>query len=292
MTVGVCITTRHRPELLEECLTHIERSTLHPERVIVSDDSSKPEMIAATEAAVARFERATYVRGPRRGVCANRNNTLDALVAAGPAARTDHVAFLDDDALVEPEYFARAQAVIDATAPERRDRIIVSGVRIDLRGERTTPCKLNFRGYFEPCERTEVAGASYAVYPTSFFDRHRWDEQIYFGYEDAELSLRALRDGYDIVHCDDMVLTDAGRDQSTLLSEGGKVDTYGFSGEAARLYVGVKRFKDIEQSIPKLAAFIPLFFAQVSYSLAKRGSLSRLPELVRLSKVSSLVRRS
>lgn len=289
MTLGVCITTRHRPELLEECLAHIERSTEKPVRVVVSDDSSKPESIAETERVVSLFARATYVRGPRRGVCANRNNAIKVLTK-DPAI--DLVAFLDDDAFVEPAYFERALEVLEDLPEERRRKTIVSGVRIDLKGERTVPCKLSFRGYFVRSERTEVAGASYAVYPKEFFARHEWDEQIYFGYEDAELSLRAMHDGYEILHCEKMVMIDAGRDQSSMLEGGDRVDAYNFSGEAARLYVGVKRFKDIEHSLPKLAVFVPLFFAQVSYSLAKRHSLSRLPELVKLSNVASLVRRA
>jgi glycosyltransferase involved in cell wall biosynthesis len=79
MTLGVCITTRHRPELLEECLAHIERSTVKPARVVVSDDSSRPESIEETARVVAKFARATYVAGPRKGVCANRNNALAVL---------------------------------------------------------------------------------------------------------------------------------------------------------------------------------------------------------------------
>ncbi len=286
MTVGVCVTTRHRHELLLACLTHIEQSSLLPLHVVVSDDSSKPGEIAKTKEVVGRFPRAVYVEGPHRGVCANRNNALEHI------GEVDHVAFLDDDALVTPDYFARAQAVFDAAPAERRGRLIVSGVRIDLEGRRTVPVKLGFRGYFVETRPTRVAGASYAVYPRSFFNAHLWDEQIYFGYEDAELSLRALTDGFEIVHSDEMVLTDAGRDQSTLLSEGGSVDAYNFNGEAARLYVGVKRYKEIERSLPKLALFVPTYFAQVTYSLAKRGSLRRLPQLVKLSNVASLFKRA
>src|SRR5580765_7219246 len=119
MTIGVCITTRHRADLLEQCLQHIEGSTRVPEHVVVSDDSSKPDEIEKTRATVARFARARYVEGPHRGVCANRNNALARL------PRVDQVAFLDDDALVAPEYFARAMAVFDALPADRRDRTIV-----------------------------------------------------------------------------------------------------------------------------------------------------------------------
>ena len=280
---GVCITTRHRTDLLEQCLEHIEKSTVQPARVVVSDDSSKPEMIEQTKAVVAKFPRAIYVQGPRTGVCANRNNTLKYV------GDVEYIAFLDDDALVRPEYFSRALEVFDGLTPARRERTIVSGVRFDLSGGRTVQCKLSFRGYFVQTDKTEVAGASYAVYPRAFFDNHKWDEKIYFGFEDAELSLRALADGYEIVHREDMIMTDAGLDQSSLLKEGDKVSAYDFSGEAARLYIGVKRFKDIERDYRKLALFVPVFFAQVTYSLAKRRALSRMGELVKLSRVKELI---
>lgn len=283
MSLGVCITTRHRTDLLRQCLEHIAASTLQPARVVVSDDSSKPEAIAANQAVVAKFPRTLYTSGPHRGVCANRNHALAQLDVV------DYVAFLDDDALVAPEYFARALAVFDALPADSRERTIVSGVRLDTNGGRSTKCKLNFSGYFVPAAETQVAGASYAVYPRSFFDRHLWDEQIYFGYEDAELSLRALHDGYQILHREDLELVDAGINQSTLLDEGARMNAYSFNGEAARLYVGVKRFKDIERNYAKLAVFVPLFLGQITYSLAKRRSLTRLPELLKLSRVVSLI---
>jgi len=284
MSLGVCITTRHRTDLLGQCLEHIAKSEVKPVRVVISDDSSKPDVIAENKALVARYPWAVYVEGPHTGVCANRNNAL------AHVGDVDYVAFLDDDALIPPGYFGRALSVFDALPEAQRARTIVSGVRVDLKGGRTTKCKLSFRGYFVGADKTEVAGASYAVYPRSFFDRHKWDEEIYFGFEDAELSLRAIKDGYDIVHREDMELLDAGLDQSTLLKEGDRVNAYDFNGEAARLYVGVKRYKDIEQDYRKLALFVPVFFAQVTYSLAKRRALGRLPELVKLSHVTSLLR--
>jgi hypothetical protein len=85
-------------------------------------------------------------------------------------------------------------------------------------------------------------------------------------------------------------LSDVGQGKSTLLENPGRVSEYAFNGEAARLYVGVKRYKDIEANYAKLALFVPLFFAQTTWSLAKRRSLHRMPELVRLSNVTSLLR--
>jgi GT2 family glycosyltransferase len=286
MSIGVCITTRHRPEVLEQCLRHLAASTLAPAHVVVSDDSSKPELAEATRRVVVSFPSVTYVRGPLRGVCANRNNALAHL------RPVDYVAFLDDDALVSPTYLAVAHAAYDALPLERRSRSILTGVRLDQKSLRVeTNCKLDFRCYFASSDTPEIAGASYAAYPRSFFDRHPWDEQIFFGLEDAELSLRALKDGYEIIFVLDMVLTDAGHGASTVLEEPGKVTGYAFNGEAARLYVGVKRYKEIERDYLKLGAFVVLFFGQITYSLAKRRSLHRMSELVRLSNVAALFRR-
>ena len=284
MSIGVCITTRHRPELLAQCLEHLEKSDLRPARIVVSDDSSTPEMFEETARVVARFPTAKYVTGPRKGVCANRNNALRHLEPV------DHVAFLDDDALVSPRYLAVAQETFDRLPASRKDRTILTGVRIDAFQPRVeTTCKLDFFCRFVASDTAEVAGASYAVYPRSFFDGHLWDEHIYFGLEDAELSLRAKKDGYDIVHVPEMILTDVAYRKSTFMAAEGKVTAYEFNGEAARLYVGVKRYKDIEGNYAKLAVFVPVFFAQITWALAKRRALGRMPELLRLSNVTSLL---
>jgi GT2 family glycosyltransferase len=284
MPIGVCITTRHRPELLEDCLRHIQANTLRPARTVVSDDSSDETMIAQTKAVVARFSDVVYVGGPHKGVCANRNHALAYLGDA------EYVAFLDDDALVREDYFAVAQAAFDAMPVARRARTIATGLRVSPEGRLTGGrVRLNLRGYFEPTETNEIAGASYSVFPRTFFRDHPWDEQIYFGYEDAELSFRARKAGYDIVNVEQMIVTDGGWMKSTLSGASGELDSYNFAGEAARLYVGVKRFGEIDRDYAKLAVFLGLYFGQVTWSLSKRGSLRRMPELLRLSRVGSLL---
>ncbi len=287
MSIGVCITTRHRPDLLDETLKRLQKSTLPAAHIVVSDDSLAPEMIEQTRAVVARSPNTLYVTGPHKGVCANRNNALAHL------REVDYVAFLDDDGFVTPEYLQVAQEMYDAMPAEQRARTILTGTRIDARNKRIeTTAKLDFRCYFAPSDRAEIAGASYAVYPRAFFDRHPWDERIFFGLEDAELSLRARKDGYAIEFIPQMIMFDAAQGQSTVLQEPGRVTAYAFNGEAARLYLGVKRYKDIEPNYVKLGIFVPLFFAQVTYSFAIRRSLNRLPELVRRSNVTSLFRRA
>jgi glycosyltransferase involved in cell wall biosynthesis len=283
LRIGACITTRHRPDMLRDALAHLAKGSLRPDSIVVSDDSSEPDLAARTREAVAEFPNVTYVSGPRQGVCANRNHALDQL------GDVDLVTFLDDDAMVSPEYLATAVAFYDGLPADRRGRVILSGVRNQLDGGRTRPTRINFRGFFEDADPTEVAGASYAVYPRQFLAAHRWDELIYFGYEDAELSLRARRDGFTIVHRDDLVLTDAGKRRSTLLSEGERVNQYLFLGSAARLYVGVKRYGVIDRNLGRLALFVVLFFVETLATLAKRRSLRRLPELVRVSNVDELL---
>jgi glycosyltransferase involved in cell wall biosynthesis len=286
MTIGVCITTRHRPELLLDCLRHLRFSSVRSAIVVVSDDSTDPDSMVENRRLCAEHKDLVYVVGPKRGVCANRNNALDELRRRRPV---DLVAFLDDDALVATDYFQRALDGLELLSPSERARTIMSGVRVDESGTRTTPTRLDFSGYFVSSKVTEVAGASYAIYPFDFFDEHRWDDLIYFGYEDAELSLRAIRDGYSICHSELMELTDAGRQKSSMMDGEQSFDRYNFSGEAARLYVGVKRFKDINRNLIKLSLFLPIYFVQLIFSLIKRRSLSRLPELLRLSNVRSLL---
>jgi glycosyltransferase involved in cell wall biosynthesis len=94
-SAAVVIATRFRPDLLDRCVSAVREQSVLPATVIVVDNSAGDE---ATRA-VAVGSGATYLVEPRLGVAHARN--VGAL-----AATTDVVAYVDDDAIPEPNWLA------------------------------------------------------------------------------------------------------------------------------------------------------------------------------------------
>lgn len=289
MHLSACITTRNRTQKLDDCLLAIWESNIKPYSVIVSDDSPECEVQQKNYKVVKRYPGTTYIIGPRSGVCANRNNAVNAI----PASETDLVAFIDDDICVAPDFIGRAVDRYTQMTPQQRNCTILSGVSRDGDGYETSPTKLSFRGYFCPSDIPQAVAIHAAIFPRSFFEEEQWDENIYFGYEDAELCLRALKRGYRILHCPELRVLHAGANNSTLAVAGrGSLTDYDIHVEAARLYVGIKRYKDIFPDPLKLIIFIGFYFIHMTGFLLKRGSINAWSEIIRCSHIQRLWQQS
>ncbi|KYC35923.1 glycosyltransferase [Scytonema hofmannii PCC 7110] len=292
MRVSACITTRNRTKNLEECLQALWNSDVKPYTVVVSDDSSSIEVQQQNYQIVQKYPGTKYITGPRLGVCANRNNAVNAI----PSSETDFVAFIDDDICVKPDFIARALERYSQLSPEQRNRTILSGVSRSPDGSfEMVSGKLSFRGYFCKSDVPESVAIHATLFPRKFFDQEQWDENIFFGYEDAELCLRALKQGYKIQHCPELLVTHAASEgfTSTLNEPGvGSLTRYEISIEAARLYIGIKRYKDLSPDPIKLVVFLILYFVHMTLYLMKRGAIQAWPQIVRLSRIQKLWRPS
>lgn len=288
MKFSACITTRNRTQNLDECLQALWNSSIKPNFVVVSDDSPTQEVQQQNCEVVKKYPGTTYILGPRLGVCANRNNAVNAT----SASETDLVAFIDDDICVQPDFIARAIEKYTQMSPEERKFTILSGVSQSPDGAyEMASGKLSFRGYFCSSDVPESVAIHAALFPRTLFDVEQWDENIFFGYEDAELCLRALKRGYKICHCPDLRVIHAGGVgfKSTLHEPGiGSLTKYEISVEAARLYVGIKRYKNLYPNPLKLAVFVILYFVHMTAYLLKRGAIQAWPEIVRLSQIQRL----
>jgi GT2 family glycosyltransferase len=286
MRLSACITTRNRPERLDECLKALWNSSCKPYFVIVSDDSASSDMQLKNQQIVQKYPGTNYILGPQIGVCANRNNALNAL----SSEETDLVAFIDDDICVQPNFIDLAIEYYQKMPAEEMEKTIISGISRSPNGYVMSPGRLNFRGYFSDSETPETVAIHAAIFPMNFLKQEKWDENIFFGYEDAELCLRALKRGYKILECPELeVLHLAYDNQSSLhVPDLGNMSNYEISVEAARLYVGIKRYKDLFPNFFKLSAFIVFYFVHMTAYLLKRGSLSVLPEIVRRSQIQRL----
>jgi GT2 family glycosyltransferase len=285
MRFSACITTRNRIQPLNACLSALWNSAVKPFSVIISDDSSALAVQQANWQVAQQYPGTTYIRGPQRGVCANRNHALN-LALTSP---TDLIAFIDDDICIEPTFIANTLNRYQQLPPHQKLHTILSGVHHNEFEVSHQCSKLSFRGYFFPSDVPEVVNLHAAVFPRSLLEIEQWDEEIFFGYEDAELCLRALKRGYQIVHCPELRVTDTCARASTLNEVGQtELNNYEIYIEAARLYVGIKRYKNIFPNRLKLIAFVSLYGVHMTAYLLKRRSLGAWGDILRYSHISKL----
>jgi len=94
--ISVVVCTYDRPAYLQKCLTSLVAQTLPAEQVevLVVDNGQKPRTTAEM---VAHFASIRPIRAPEIGLAKARN-------IGWQAARTDLVAYIDDDAVAEPQW--------------------------------------------------------------------------------------------------------------------------------------------------------------------------------------------
>ena len=281
MRLSACITTRNRVHELENCLAALWASDVKPHSVIVSDDSSDPEIQNSNHAVVDRYPGTVYVKGPQIGVCGNRNSAVNTV------QDSEFVAFVDDDICVPPNFVGTALAHYDQLSPERQLKTVLSGVSYNQHGEEMRSTKLSFRGYFQLSDIPENVVIHAAIFPRSFFLEEQWDENIFFGYEDAELCLRVLKKGYQISNCPELRVFHGSSGEGTLSTPRiGNLTDYDLYIEAARLYIGVKRYKAIFPNFLKLILFIGIYFPHIGVYLMRKKALSALPMILERSRFS------
>jgi glycosyltransferase involved in cell wall biosynthesis len=103
--LSIALVTRNRPESLERCLRSVRTQSVQPFEVIVSDDSDST--FAEMTQAVAQRWNCQYIKGPQRGLYANRNHV--AKVCKGTHIRT-----MDDDHVLPDGYLAKCLQAISS----------------------------------------------------------------------------------------------------------------------------------------------------------------------------------
>lgn len=103
-SAAVIVATYRRPDFVRECLDHLERQTIAPDRIIVVDAS--PD--GRTRAVVEEYPHVEYRRNDMGA------GTLAASRAIGVQGVTqDVIAFIDDDAYAEPEWLEELLAAYE-----------------------------------------------------------------------------------------------------------------------------------------------------------------------------------
>jgi hypothetical protein len=190
--------------------------------------------------------------------------------------------------MVDADFFAVADAHLAKLPPARRRvTFLTGGASSGPHLGQCWPVRLSFTCYFTRSKDPRCVNMHTSVFPLVFFTHDTWDENIFFGTEDAELCLRALQRGYAIE------LEPGLRSRDTMPGSGvltgaravPGLTRYQLSCEAARLYIGVKRYRVIEPSIVRCAAFLFVYFGHLTLYLARRRALSQLVPIVRISNV-------
>ncbi len=262
-TLAILICTCDRPDLLRRCLAAIAAGTVPPTEVLVSDDSPDG---GATAAVCADFPGVRYMRGPRRGLCANRN----ALIRA---ARGDFVSLLDDDGILSPSFVAQALTLI-ADLPAKT---LVTGSVIERQGLVEVPGSPYFLGFMGKSPNGRIANMQMNcnLFPRRAFQEALFDEAIFYGYDEVDICAALLSRGYSIRHDPALVNTHLPPLRTATVDKRRFV-----MAERARFYTSVKRYMLWERDLPKLLAYIVAAPAHRALHAARTGKWYDLPHAV------------
>jgi glycosyltransferase involved in cell wall biosynthesis len=189
--LSVALVTRNRPNSLRRTLQSIREQEIQPWEIVVSDDSDAPIASATTQSLVENYG-CKYVRGPCRGLYANRNHAVFACTGT-------HIRTMDDDHEFPEGHFYHCLQAIDEDA----DAIWIIGEFLpaeDARVPPPCPPQLHPRGFSvtppDPDDCWAMAdGAS--IFPRSVFDRgERYAEGFVFGASYLEFGSRLQWRGY------------------------------------------------------------------------------------------------
>ena len=177
------ICTKDRPTELRKCLTAVGHCFERPEKILVIDSSIGPETRLAVESLNAsKFQKISFISS-RPGLTHQRNVGIDATVEP-----VEIVHFLDDDTIVEPEYFSHLKHIFNT-----HQDVIAAGGRdttIPEQGPFLRPWKLRKEGsvsssgvnhlsrspHQEPRQVDWLSGCSMS-FRASVFQHVRFDER-------------------------------------------------------------------------------------------------------------------
>lgn len=194
--LSVALVTRNRPQWLRKCLTSWRSQATQPFEIVVSDDSY-PEFNDEVKQIASEFN-CRYVKGPRRGLYANRNS-------AALACRGSHIMSADDDHTHSADFLCALIRTIQ-TDP---DAIWTVGERVPGRPDMQTgmPGELRPDGTIgppaDPTQSAAIACGS-TVYPSRVFSLgYRCDETYPFGGLWYLWGHRLRKAGFRIRQCQD-----------------------------------------------------------------------------------------
>jgi glycosyltransferase involved in cell wall biosynthesis len=189
--LSVALVTRNRPASLERGLTSLRAQEVQPFEVVISDDSGA-EIAPMIQQIASRFC-CVYLRGPGRGLYANRN-------FAAVRCRGTHIRTMDDDHILPPEHLSNCLAAVQTD----RKAIWTMGEHGFIEGRSVgiaeTAGQLGPAGVAGPVRDVHdnwgIADGS-TIYPREVFDRgFRMIEEFEFGSSYLEFGAYLYRHGW------------------------------------------------------------------------------------------------
>lgn len=261
--ISVCICTRNRPEDLAKAIRSVLASSIPAHEIIVSDDSTDSR---STDLVATEFPNVVFVEGLRKGLGSNRNCALSAVTGT-------HVAFIDDDVVMDPEFIR----LMSVRLAQEDVRTIVTGIEM-TNGVRTDPHRISFLGYqtidYVADEPRETIVINATAFPSGLFAHVKFDPSLVYGCDEVDLAMRAVhRHGYRIVF-----------DPSIRNAHFPSVvnrDFYASFKEASRLYVMTKRYFLVERSWLTGAAFVGVAYVHTLLYCVRKSGLGGVAQFYR-----------
>jgi glycosyltransferase involved in cell wall biosynthesis len=175
--ISIAIVTRNRPNSLRRTLNSLQEQSCKPYEIVVSDDSTdQTNQILSKEVSLEYGAR--YIKGPSRGLYANRN--FAALACSGTHIRT-----MDDDHEFPAGHFKIVREWVEKYP---NDVLVIGEVSPDsssLEKPYPIPGQLHPRGFSSvPKDLDQYFGISCggSIYPKKIFDLgYRCFEEFLFG---------------------------------------------------------------------------------------------------------------
>jgi GT2 family glycosyltransferase len=213
--VSIVIPTRDREQFLRQCIDSIERTTLYPnyEIVVVDNGSVSTRMRECLNEVSKRWQVLSYSAHFNFSAI----NNLGASKATG-----EHLLFLNDDTkVISPEWLTvmvehilRPEiGVVGAKLLYPDGRIQHAGVVLGVRGMAGHAFKYNrnseqgYQGLAHLVRNVSAVTAACMLVSRSVFERVKgFDVELPIEYNDVDLCLRIVQEGYRIVYVPDAVL--------------------------------------------------------------------------------------
>jgi glycosyltransferase involved in cell wall biosynthesis len=191
ISLSVALVTRNRPGSLERAIASLRAQDEQPFEVVISDDSDD-EFVSEIKTIAQKFG-CCYVRGPKRGLYANRNS-------AALHCRGTHIRTMDDDHVLPPEHFSQCLEAVKRDP----DAIWTTGEIGYLDGEVSNVVEVaNQLGPSGVGEQIENHSDNWGIsdgstiYPRDVFDRQfRMVEDFAFGSSYLEFGAFLYKNGW------------------------------------------------------------------------------------------------
>ena len=258
LRMAVCICTRNRALDLRGALASVQASTVRPHLLVVSDDSDA-DCTSEVARVCEEVPGVTYVRGPRRGLGANRNRCLEVVQDSA-----DYIVFIDDDARLSPDFLATGAEILEAS----RKPAILTG-REMKNGLEVTPHNLSFLGHQERDPRSlddyHSIVINSTIFPSSLFQIVRFDEALRYGSDEIDVCGQAEHEGFRIVYVPRLI----NEHHPSPINRA----EYRRHEEASRLYSTYKRYRWLEGNRTKASAYAVVAPLHLAASACKTHGL-------------------